>query len=237
MSGMQGDDQTSGRIIRVMLADDQPLLVDGLQRIVDSCDDMQVVAVAANGRQAVEQAVRTQPDVVLMDVRMPVLDGIEATRAIIDRCRQIRIVGLTSYDTAGYMDGMITAGANGFLLKDSTAERFIEAIRAVAAGNNVFADTLVRHIRQNLEQGDNQPDPQRIADMPSGKRGIPDGLSHREVQILGLITEGLTNEGIGKRLNITESTVKGHVRHLLAKLHKRSRTELVIWAYRNGFAR
>ncbi|NMM94366.1 response regulator transcription factor [Bifidobacterium oedipodis] len=135
--------------ISVMIADDQPLLVEGLSRIINAESDMTVVSTASNGQEAIAKALATNPDVLLMDVRMPVVNGIEATHIIIDRRPSIQVVGLTSYDTDAYLVAMIQAGVSGFLLKDSSAERFIEAIRSVALGNKVFADNLLNYVKAN----------------------------------------------------------------------------------------
>ena len=186
-------------------------------------------------------AIVNPPKVILMDVRMPVVDGIQATKAIKERRTEITVVGLTSYDTSQYLNGMIHAGASGFLLKDSSAERFISAIRAAALGNVVFTHPLV----QDTSEPDSDlmfvsPDAgthshAELKDANSHDTTIDD-LSAREQQILHEITQGKTNAAIGQQLGISESTVKGHVRNILAKLHMQDRTEIIIWAYRNGIA-
>ena len=216
---------TDRRPLRVMIADDQAMIRYSLRLIVDDAPDMTVVGDAEDGRAAVQVARRTTPDVVLMDVRMPQLDGIGAIAAIeADPTLEGTVcLVLTTFDDEDYLAGALAAGAGGFLLKDVEPELLLAAIRRVADGDSVL-------------------DPAVTARVVSGyvsQRGIRDDrlglLSARELEVLGCVAEGLSNLEIGRRLFCSEATVKSHVRSMLAKLNLSNRVQLVIFAYESRF--
>jgi DNA-binding NarL/FixJ family response regulator len=210
--------------VRVVVADDQLLVRAGLCGIVDNAEDLDVVGEAGTGRAAVELVHRLEPDVVLMDIRMPDLDGIEAT-ARITAATATRVLILTTFDLDEYVYGALRAGASGFLLKDAPPADLHAAIRVVAAGDALIAPRVTRRLIA------------RFAAHPVVQR--PDGtalgrLTDREREVLALVAEGLTNPEIGTRLHITAGTAKTHIARLLHKLGARDRVQLVILAYRSG---
>jgi DNA-binding NarL/FixJ family response regulator len=210
-----------------MIADDQALVRAGFRMILDGTDDMTVVGEAADGLQALILAGQTHPDVVLMDVRMPGVDGIEATR----RLRAPHppdeppyVIILTTFDLDEYVYAGLRAGAAGFLLKDSLDGELLQAVRVVADGQNVAAPTVTRRlVRHFVATGPRLADPTPL-----------DGLTVRERDVLRLIAEGLSNQEIAGRLVISEGTVKTHVSRILAKLALRDRIQAVIYAYESG---
>jgi DNA-binding NarL/FixJ family response regulator len=214
-------------VTRVLLADDQELVRSGFRLILESKDDLEVVGEAANGREAVELAAATSPDVVLMDVRMPELDGIEATRAILASGSPARVLILTTFDLDEYVVRAVRAGASGFLLKDAPAAQLVEAIRVVAAGDALLAPAVTRRLLDRFarEIGDDRPPP------------ALDELTERELEILRLIAQGLSNAEIAERLVVGETTVKSHVSSILRKLRLRDRVQAVIAAYDTGLVR
>jgi DNA-binding NarL/FixJ family response regulator len=216
-------------VIRVLIADDQALVRAGFHMILDGTDDMTVVGEAADGLQALTLAAQTRPDVVLMDVRMPGIDGIEATR----RLRAARppdqppyVIILTTFDLDEYVYAGLRAGAAGFLLKDSLDDELLQAVRAVAGGHNVAAPTVTRRLVQHFVATG-----PRIADTAPLNL-----LTARERDVLKLVAEGLSNQEIAGRLVISEGTVKTHVSRILAKLGLRDRIHAVIYAYQSGMA-
>lgn len=210
--------------ISVMIADDQPLLVEGLSRIINTESDMTVVGTASNGQQAIAKALATNPDVLLMDVRMPVINGIEATHAIIDRRPSIRVVGLTSYDTDAYLVAMIQAGASGFLLKDSSAERFIEAIRSVALGNKVFATNLLHYVKASTT-AESVPHEQKAAAGTSCKTSSSGSMSTEHI----VDNDAGANHG-SEAVIPMESNSSTTDSQLIAGLSKRERQVLLLVA-------
>ncbi|MFC6014875.1 response regulator [Plantactinospora solaniradicis] len=216
-------------MIRVVIADDQALVRAGFRMILDGTDDMTVVGEAADGLQALTVAAQARPDVVLMDVRMPGIDGIEATR----RLRVAHppdeppyVIILTTFDLDEYVYAGLRAGAAGFLLKDSLDGELLQAVRAVVGGHNVAAPAVTRRLVEHFVA--TRP---RIADTtPLGT------LTARERDVLKLIAEGLSNQEIAGRLVISEGTVKTHVSRILAKLGLRDRIHAVIYAYQSGTA-
>jgi DNA-binding NarL/FixJ family response regulator len=214
-------------VIRVLIADDQELIRSGFRLILGSKDDLEVVGEAVNGREAVELVAATSPDVVLMDVRMPELDGIEATRAILATGSSARILILTTFDLDEYVVRAVRAGASGFLLKDAPAAQLVEAVRVVAAGEALLAPAVTRRLLDRFARviEDALPPPQL------------DELTARELEILRLLAHGLSNAEIAERLVVGETTVKSHVSSILRKLRLRDRVQAVIAAYDAGLVR
>jgi DNA-binding NarL/FixJ family response regulator len=211
--------------IRVLLCDDQALVRGGFRMILDARPDLEVVGEAEDGLEAVEQVGALDPDVVLMDVRMPNLDGIEATRRIVSSGTAARVLILTTFDPDEYVYEAIRAGASGFLLKDVEPEELVDAIRVVAAGNALLGSTVT----------------QRLLERFAGSTGAPppslDDLTQRELEILRLVAGGLSNAEIADRLVVSEKTVKTHVSSVLRKLGVRDRVQAVIAAYDAGLVR
>ncbi|AXB44574.1 response regulator [Amycolatopsis albispora] len=212
-------------MIRVLVADDQALLRGSFRVLVNSAPDYQVVAEAGNGAEAVELARREQPDVVLMDVRMPEVDGIEATRRISQETSGVRVLMLTTFDLDEYVFAALRAGASGFLLKDTPPADLLSAIGVVAAGDSLLAPAITRRlIEEFTRQGGSAQRPSRELDL----------LTTREREVLTLVARGLSNTELGEHLRVSQATVKTHIGHLLAKLHARDRAQLVIAAYESG---
>ncbi|GAA3214421.1 response regulator [Dactylosporangium siamense] len=212
--------------VRVVVADDQALVRVGLCGIVDAADDLSIVGEARTGRAAVDTVRRLEPDVVLMDIRMPDLDGIEATRQVV-ASTATRVLVLTTFDLDEYIYGALRAGASGFLMKDTPPADLHAAIRVVAGGEALLAPSVTRRLIAAFAAR-SVPTP-----APPG-RGTLTGLTDREREVLGLVAEGLTNAEIGGLLHITAGTAKTHVARLLHKLGARDRVQLVILAHRAG---
>jgi DNA-binding NarL/FixJ family response regulator len=209
-------------VIRVALADDQGLVRAGFRMIVESQPDMQVAGEAQDGQDAIDLIKRERPDVVLMDIRMPRMDGIEATRQV---ASLTRVVILTTYELDEYVFDALSAGASGFLLKAAPPEDLIRAIRVVASGEALLAPSVTRRL---IEEFAKRPE-------PSGRRPKDlDRLTERELEVLHEVAKGLTNSEIAHRLHVSETTVKTHVAHLLDKLELRDRVQAVILAYEAG---
>ena len=218
-------------MIRVGIADDQPLVRAGLQALLDRDAGLVLVGEAADGQQAVDLARAEQPDVLLMDVRMPGMDGIEATRQITGdpRTDGVRVIILTTFDLDETVYGALRAGASGFLLKHVPPEQLFEAIRVVASGDALLAPAVTRRLIAEFA---------RSAPAPAGPRaGLLDALTEREREVLSLVGTGLTNGEIAARLVISEATAKTHVHRLLSKLGARDRAQLVVLAYESGLVR
>jgi DNA-binding NarL/FixJ family response regulator len=211
--------------IRVLLCDDQALVRSGFRMILDARSDLDVVGEAEDGLQAIEQVRALDPDVVLMDVRMPNLDGIEATRQIVESGSTTRVLILTTFDPDEYVYEAIRAGASGFLLKDVEPEELVDAIRVVAAGNALLGPTVTHRLLE------------RFAGSKSDAPPSLDELTERELDILRLIAGGLSNAEIAERLVVSETTVKSHVSAVLRKLGVRDRVQAVIAAYDAGLVR
>ena len=211
-------------MIRVLLADDQTLVRAGFRGLLDRSDDMEVVAEAASGAEAVERTRATHPDVVLMDVRMPVMDGIEATRRITSdpRLAGVRVVVLTTFDLDEYVFEALRNGASGFLLKDVEPEELRHAVRVVARGDALLSPGITRRlIARFVEQGALQTgSAERLAQ-----------LTAREREVVALVAGGLSNDEIAERLTLSVATVKTHVAHAMGKLGARDRAQLVVLAY------
>lgn len=211
-------------MIRVVVADDQVLVREGLVAILESQRDIEVVADVANGADAVEAARNLDPDIVLMDIRMPEMDGIEATRYLSDSERP-RVLILTTFDLDEYVYEALKAGASGFLLKDAPRQRLIEAVRLVAAGEALLAPGITRRVIEQFLQRPPQP--------LQGPEPFHD-LTIREREVLRLIAHGMSNSEIAEALFVTEATVKTHVAHVLTKLAVRDRVQAVVAAYEHG---
>jgi DNA-binding NarL/FixJ family response regulator len=209
--------------IRVLVADDQSMVRAGFRLLLSGEDGIEVVAEAENGLEAVDKAARFQPSIVLMDIRMPELDGLEATRRILAADPGARILILTTFDLDEYIYEALRAGASGFVLKDDPPEQLIAAIRTVAAGDALLSPAVTRRVIQQFT---------RIprAAQPSGL----EQLTGRERDVLRLVAQGLSNAEIGEQLYIGETTVKTHVTHMLQKLQLRDRVQAVVLAYQTG---
>lgn len=214
--------------IRVLVADDQQMIRAGFRLILSAEPDIEVAGEAADGAEAVTLARQLRPDVVLMDIRMPTLDGLEATRQLLAEVPAgvARVIVLTTFDDDEYVFGALHAGASGFLLKNSAPERLIDAIRVVAGGEALLAPSVTRQVIDEFTRR-----PARQAAPP-----VLSELTERERDVLQEIAAGLTNAEIAARLYVSEATVKTHVSHLLMKLGLRDRVHAVIYAYQHGLA-
>lgn len=215
--------------IRVLIADDQAVVRAGFRVLVDLADDLTVVAEAADGREAVGQARAARPDVVLMDIRMPGIDGIAATRQITTdpELAHVRVLALTTFDTDDYIFGAIEAGATGFLLKDVDADQLHNAIRIVASGNSLLDPAVTSRVLAELGR--------RTAPTPVAPERL-DHLTEREREAVRLAAQGLTNDQIADELIISPHTAKTHINRAMAKLAARDRAQLVVIAYQTGLA-
>ena len=211
--------------VRVLLADDQALVRGGFQMILDARPDIEVVGQAADGREALDLAARLRPDVVLMDIRMPVLDGLEATRRLVSSGSSSRVIVLTTYELDDTIFAALRAGASGFLLKDATPADLVDAVRVVARGDALLAPSVTRRV---LDRMLTQP----VA-APAELRELTD----REVEVLRLVASALSNAEIAGRLQLSETTVKSHVSSVLRKLGLRDRVQAVVLAYDVGLVR
>jgi DNA-binding NarL/FixJ family response regulator len=212
-------------MIRVVVADDQALVRAGFRVLVDSADDLSVVGEASDGAEAVATTLRERPDVVLMDIRMPVMDGLEATRQIVEADPAVRILVVTTFDLDEYVFGALKAGASGFLLKDTPPGDLLAGIRLVAAGEALLSPSITRHLIEEFVRR-----PQSAAAAPPAL----DGLTERETEVLGLVAKGWSNAEIAAHLFISAATAKTHVSRLLMKLDVRDRAQLVVVAYETG---
>ena len=212
--------------IRVLVVDDEQLVRTGFRAILDSQDDISVVGEADDGASAVEAAVRLTPDVVLMDIRMRSMNGLEATRAILARVpKPPKIVVLTTFDYDEYVYEALKAGASAFLLKDSPQEQLVAAVRVVMAGDALLHPSITRRLIEDF------------AARPTPRSGHPpelEGLSDRELEVMKLVARGLSNEEIGAKLFLAKDTVKTHVGHVLTKLSLRDRAQMIVMAYETG---
>ena len=216
--------------IRVMLVDDQPLIRAGLRMLATDTDDLEIVAEAGDGAEAVRLAAEVTPDVVVMDIRMPGTDGIAATRRITSSGASTHVVVLTTFDDDEYVYGALRAGASGFLVKDMALDSILDAIRVVAAGDALLAPGVTRRLIGEFAA---RPDPGGTAAAP-GRRGLLDGVTEREREVLTLVGRGLSNREIAAELFISVATAKAHVARLFTKLNARDRVHLVIIAYEAG---
>jgi len=227
--------------LRVVVADDQALVRVGFRGIIDATPGFTVVGEASNGKEAVEVARRSRPDVILMDVRMPLMDGIEATRQITsapETCH-IRALILTTFDLDEYVYAALRAGASGFLLKDTLPADLLSAIRVVAAGDALLAPSITRKLIGEFARLPAATAETRGTDRSGGPDGAGTlrGLTEREVEVLALVARGMSNAEIADHLTISPATAKTHVGHLLAKLGARDRVQLVILGYQSGLVK
>jgi DNA-binding NarL/FixJ family response regulator len=214
--------------VRVLIVDDDDLMRAGLRSVLSSDETIEVVGESSHGREGVAGARKLQPDVVLMDIRMPELDGISATRELLASSPDVRVVVLTTFEDDEYVFGALAAGASGFLLKRTRPEELIAAIHTVADGDALLSPAVTRTVID------------RMADMPPPDARASERLSEltpREREVLQLIARGLSNAEIAAELVVEESTVKTHVKRILMKLHARDRVQAVIYAYESGLAR
>jgi DNA-binding NarL/FixJ family response regulator len=209
--------------IRVLVADDQSMVRAGFRMLLADEQDIEVVAEAENGREAVEKTARFNPGVILMDIRMPELDGLQATRRILAEDKGARILILTTFDLDEYVYEALSAGASGFVLKDDSPEQLLAAIRTVAAGDALLSPTVTKKVIKQFARHPRPAPPKELGE-----------LSERERDVFRLMAEGMSNSEIGQALFISETTVKTHVTHILQKLNLRDRVQAVVLAYQTG---
>ena len=232
-------------VIRVAIADDQELVRAGFSMVINSQKDMQVVAQASNGNEIVEVASKEHPDVILMDVRMPKMDGLEATRKILqeDASSNTRIIILTTFDLDEYVMAAIHTGASGFLLKDTEPETLLNSIRTVYQGNAIIAPTATKRLIESMisKPNDEEKAKEEIATKNEQNANTYDSclndLTDREREVLVEIAHGLSNQEIANKLFISLPTVKTHVAHILGKIDARDRVQAVVFAYENGLVK
>lgn len=231
-----------GDAIRVLLVDDQPLLRMGFRLILEGEDDLRIVGEASDGQEGVQRAAELRPDVVLMDVRMPTMDGIEATRRIAEANADARIIILTTFDLDEYAFAGLQAGASAFLLKDVAPSELVNAVRLVASGDAVVAPRVTQRLLETYvrstggRSGGGEPGTRGSGahSAPAERDPLLEDLTPRELEVLGTIAEGLSNAEIAHRFFLSEATVKTHVRRILTKLHLRDRVQAVVYAYETG---
>ncbi|MBK1784649.1 response regulator [Prauserella cavernicola] len=214
-------------MIRVLLVDDQELMRVGFRMVLGAQDDIEVAGEAANGAEAVRLAAELRPDVVLMDVRMPVLDGVEATKRIVDDATS-KVLVMTTFDLDEYVYSALQSGASGFLLKDTPPDHLVSALRSVALGDAVVSPAVTKRLLDRF-LGDGR--------VPPRDASVLDVLTDREREVLTLVAKGLSNTEIAGALFLSEATVKTHVGRILAKLDLRDRVQAVVLAYETGLAR
>ena len=221
--------ESPARPVRILLADDQPLLRTGFRMVLGGEEDLDIVGEAGDGAEAFDLARRLLPDVVLMDIRMPRLDGVAATKAIVDARLPVRVLILTTFDLDDYVVGALRAGASGFLAKDVPAEDLVTAIRTVAAGEAVVAPRILKRLLDRFAHA--LPDPSAAAPPALNV------LTEREREVLIQVARGLSNAEIAQALSVSETTIKTHVGHVLTKLGLRDRVQAVVLAYESGVVR
>jgi len=210
-------------VIQVLIADDQTMVRSGLRLILEAEHDIAVVAEAGDGDEAVRVARREKPDVILMDVRMPTMDGLEATRQITEANPDMKVIVLTTFDLDDYVYGALRAGASGFLLKDAGGDQLVDAIRVVASGEALIAPSVTKRLISEFAR---RPESSEV-------EGLGE-LTERELEVLAQVARGFSNAEIAEELYVSETTVKTHVSHILTKLHLRDRVQAVVIAYESG---
>ena len=213
----------SARPVKVLVVDDQAMIRAGFRMLLADEADIDVVGEATNGHEAVAQASRLNPDVILMDIRMPQLDGLAATRRILARNAAARVLILTTFSNDDYVYEALRAGASGFVLKDDPPEQLVAAVHIVAGGDALLSPAVTRQVIRRFTKSDRRARPRAV-----------DQLTARELEVFRLITEGLSNAEIGRRLFISDTTVKTHVTRLLQKLSLRDRAQAIVLAYQTG---
>jgi DNA-binding NarL/FixJ family response regulator len=213
-------------VISVLIADDQDLVREGLRMLLEAEPDLRVAGEVGDGSEALAEARRVDPDVVLMDVRMPVVDGIEATAQLVRGGCRARILMLTTFDLDEYVYRAMKAGASGFLLKDASGGQLAEAVRTVYKGDALLAPAITKRLIEDFCRG---PTP--------GANGSDLGLSERELEVCRLVARGLSNREIAAQLYVSEATVKTHVGHVLSRLGLRDRVQVTVFAYEHGIVR
>lgn len=219
------DDPRSARPVRVVTADDERVVREGLALLLSLLPEVEVVGTAADGEEALAMAAELHPDVVLMDLRMPRCDGIEATRRLREQAPEVLVIVLTTYADDHSVIDALRAGARGYLTKDASAAEISRAIQQVVSGHAVIDPAVQHHLVQAIAVGP-----------PAAAPRFPDGLTPREAEILALVAEGLSNNEIAGRLMVSEATVKSHINHLLSKIGARDRAQAVTYAYQRGIA-
>ena len=227
-------EESPARPVTVLLVDDQALLRAGIRTILDAQPDLEVVGEARDGREAVAEAARLRPDVICMDVQMPGMDGLEATR-LLTSDPQVRsaVLMLTTFNRDDYLLEALRAGASGFLLKNSRPEQLVEAVRSVGAGDGLLAPEVTRAVIERALDGARRTPPPEDGALPPEAAS----LTERELEVLRLVARGLTNDEIAAELVLGRATVKTHVSNLLMKLHLRDRVQAVVFAYEHGIVR
>ncbi len=227
--------------IRLMLVDDHDVVRVGLKTFLQTQDDLLVVAEASNGQEAIEKAIQVRPDVILMDITMPEMDGLEATRRLRCECPNCLILVLTVHDDKQYFSQMLVAGASGYITKQAAADDLVAAIRTVAAGNIYLQPALARWLLEDYQRLNNQvgqPGKGDIETIPEDRNTVDlEVLSQRERQVLELVAEGFNNQQIGEKLELSPKTIARHRERIMNKLNMHSRTELVKFAIRTGLIR
>jgi DNA-binding NarL/FixJ family response regulator len=211
--------------IRVIAADDQPLMLEAFRMVLHAEDEIDLVGMATNGAEAIEVAERIRPDVVLMDIRMPIMDGVEATRRLGVALPGTRVLVLTTFDLDEYVVEALRAGASGFLLKDVEPSELVHAITVVARGDALLAPSVTRRLLDTVVGS--------LTPASSHSQSV-DVLTEAELRVLTLVGRGLTNEEISRQLFVSDSTVRTHIRHILEKLSLRDRIQAVVYAYDSG---
>jgi len=215
-------------VISVLIVDDQDLVREGLRMLLEAEPDLSVVGEAGTGGQALAQARRLDPDVILMDVRMPEMNGIEATTRLVQAGSRARILMLTTFNLDEYVYHALKAGASGFLLKDTNREQLTSAVRAASAGETLLAPAITRRLIEDFCRG---PAPGAAAGTAAAR------LTERELGVVRLVAQGMSNTEIAARLYLSEATVKSHIARILAKLGLRDRVQVAVFAYENGIVR
>ncbi len=231
--------------IRVLVADDQRVVREGLVMVLGLLDDVEVIGTASDGAEAITVAAELHPDIVLMDLKMPRCDGVQATRTLREQQPEVKVVVLTTYADDKSVIEALRAGARGYLTKDAGSEQIREGLRQVSADGAVIDPAVQRHLLDAIgaapvaEAAQPTSGASSTSSTSSGGRGgeLPDGLTPREAEVLTLIASGLSNAEIAERLFVTEGTVKSHVNHLFAKIGARDRAQAVTYAYHNGLAK